>query len=591
MKTSKPRRSKPQLTESWATVEDDVESQDSSSSGDEETPLNEAVHRTTPGLSKSQPGLARRRVRDNSTPLQARSTGGLTRSSWKSRSGGLTTGDIPNGDSQNYVQSTKRVVEPVAEPEFIMPLVDDEAGGSWYGESPRTSAHITRRSARLSAALERRVDNKEAPSSSKGRRTRIRAKRDGFGGSQPSQYPQLIYSQFISPTFRFLAAILLTAFSMAKPFIVYGLAIWLLVRLFAYARNTVSSSINSALSPICLVPGASLLNLPFCDSIQPARPSGPVEFDKLIAAQSAFEDVLFASVDSGQLPMDMKRSEASVRDLKTVVKYSTLPSRNELVWEFDGFVETARQASAGLSKFNSHIGGAVDRILSTNRWTLQVIDGITDTDASRGSVSKFVSDNLNIFAALGPRRKLSQEILRDQYLAHTSKIEEQITRLIGEAQELLRDLENLDGRLETISEIATRDGIKVQGTKEELLAELWTRLGGKKSTVARLQSQLDLLNQVSAYRKMAWAHVASTIVKLQAIAADLESLKESVTAPEVVGTEDVPLEVHIRNIELGVERLERQRSESRQVEMNRSRRILDRGTVGEDRMIGGERLG
>ncbi|KAK5003028.1 hypothetical protein LTR28_010673, partial [Elasticomyces elasticus] len=130
MKTSKPRRSKPQLTESWATVEDDVESQDSSSSGDEETPLNQSVHRTTPGLSKSQPGLARRRVRDNPTPLQARSTGGLTRSSWKSRSGGLTTGDHQNGDNQNNAQFTKRTIEPVAEPEFIMPSVDDEAGGS-----------------------------------------------------------------------------------------------------------------------------------------------------------------------------------------------------------------------------------------------------------------------------------------------------------------------------------------------------------------------------------------------------------------------------------------------------------------------------
>lgn len=168
-------------------------------------------------------------------------------------------------------------------------------------------------------------------------------------------------------------------------------------------------------------------------------------------------------------------------------------------------------------------------------------------------------------------------------------MEQQIQDLILEAQALLAILQNLDDRLDVIHGIVTRDGIHVQDDRDELFAQLWTKLGGNRGSVQRLDAQLRLLREVSLYRRTAWAHVSGTMLKLQGIAAGLEDLRERVGAADVLGT-DVPLRQHVETIQMGVERLERQREESRRVEAEAYRRVLDRKVPGEERMIEGARV-
>ncbi|KAK3632498.1 hypothetical protein LTR56_014405 [Elasticomyces elasticus] len=374
-----------------------------------------------------------------------------------------------------------------------------------------------------------------------------------------------------------------------KPLLGYALLLYILGGALVFGVGFLTNTVNNALTPLCRIPGASFLHLPFCPSPTNPELQGPAEFDKLIQAQNQFEDVLASTQVGANLPMDMKRSEASIRDLKHVVQYSSLPSRNELVFEFTGFIETARQASADLSRFNSRIGRAVDQILSTNRWTLSVIDGVSADQANRGAIGRWVGENLNVWSPFQPV-SLSRDVVLDQYLRHTSAVEEQILTLIQEAQALLGILDNLDGRLDVIASISTRDGLKVAGNKEELFAYLWTKLGGNRSSVLKLENQLTLLKEVTAYKRLAWAHVTTTIVKLQGIQATLEDLRERVAGPEVLG-ERVPLEVHIESINLGIERLERQREEGRRGEMEGYARVMGRGGegMGERREIGGEK--
>ena len=86
----------------------------------------------------------------------------------------------------------------------------------------------------------------------------------------------------------------------------------------------------ASLSPICRIPGASLLNLPFCPVHRVDTSNGPpppVEFDKLMTVQSKFEEVLEESAGGISLPSDMKRGEASIRDLRQLVRYSQLLSK------------------------------------------------------------------------------------------------------------------------------------------------------------------------------------------------------------------------------------------------------------------------
>jgi hypothetical protein len=311
---------------------------------------------------------------------------------------------------------------------------------------------------------------------------------------------------------------------------------------------------------------------------QPFAPGAAPEFEDLMNVQSSFEDILQSTAQGSVLPLEMKRSEASIRDLKYVVTYSNLPSKGELVYEFQGFIDVARQAAADLIKFNSKVGRAVDHIISTNKHTLQVIDGFIDTEASRGALSKW----------LWGSNGLTQDHLLRQYLQHTGQVEEEIQRLIMEATILLKILEDLDSRLDVIHGIVTRDGVHVKDSREELFAQLWTKLGGNRNSVQKLNNQMQLLKSVNTYRRAAWSHVTATLLKLQAISAGLEDLRERVALPETVGVEFVPLSQHIETIQLGVERLERVRESSRGLEMEGQRKILDQGGVaGKDRMVEG----
>lgn len=120
------------------------------------------------------------------------------------------------------------------------------------------------------------------------------------------------------------------AFRVMKTPISYFLAIWLLFGLLIILRTLVTNSVYASLSPACRIPGASLLNLPFCPVHQVDTSNGPpppVEFDQLMQVQAQFEEVLEESAGGVSLPMDMKRGEASIRDLRQLVRYSQLQSK------------------------------------------------------------------------------------------------------------------------------------------------------------------------------------------------------------------------------------------------------------------------
>ncbi len=357
------------------------------------------------------------------------------------------------------------------------------------------------------------------------------------------------------------------------------IALYLFAGLMVMVQNILTRSIYSALSPVCRIPGMSLLGLPLCrtslsQSYQDAS-NVPVEFDQLMSVQGQFEEVLEASAAGISLPLDMKRGETSIRDLRQIVRFSHLNSKQEMILELDGFIETARIASYDLQKFNSHVGRGVDNVLATARWTQRVLDDIAIKKSSRGLLPAFVHDK---FLAPFQPLKFTENTLLSQYIEHTRIISDEIETLIAEAQALLYVLQNLEDRLDVIHGIALRDNIHAQGQKDEILSQLWTLLGGNRAALGKYNSQLKLLRQVGGYRKMAWAHVSGTIIRLQAMGAELEELRERVGSAELLeGRKEIPLSVHLESIRLGVERLERGREASRELEQSHLNRVLDRG--------------
>ena len=137
-----------------------------------------------------------------------------------------------------------------------------------------------------------------------------------------------------------------------------------------------------------------------------------------------------------------------------------------------------------------------------------------------------------------------------------------------------------------IHNIVVRDGVNVRDSREELFAQLWTKLGGNRNSVQKLNNQLTLLKSVNTYRQQAWTHVTATLLKLQDISSHLDELRARVALPETVGIDIIPLSQHIETIQMGVDRLERVRESSRNTVNEGQRRILEQGNpVEKERMV------
>ena len=492
--------------------------------------------------------------------------------------------DVPTPlRSPNSRRRSSRASSAVPEPELIMPsLHADSVGGSWFeGSSSHKDNQPRKRNPKISTP--------SLPAFSRGSDKRSQALPKN-GGRLLAQNND---SDFVASVMEVLGSIAEWLFdilggalmALKKP-ISWVLAIYAFAGLLTLVQNLLTNSVYSALSPICRLPGSSFLHLPMCQSSSPAlskEAGAPVEFDQLMTVQSRFEEVLEQSAAGVSLPLDMKRGETSIRDLRQIVRFSSLSSRNELVLEFDGFIETARIASYDLQKFNSHVGRGVDNVLATARWTQRVLDDLAVKQSSRGVIPSFINDK--ILAPFQPLQFTESKLL-DQYIQHTRIVSEEIETLIAEAQALLQVLQNLEDRLDVIHGISYRDHMHAQVSKDEVLSQLWTLLGGNRAALGKHNKQLELLRHVGEYRKTAWAHVSGTILKLQAMGTELEELRERVGSAEILrGRADIPLAVHLESIRLGVERLEQGREAARELERNHLQRVLDRGREAETRLL------
>ena len=482
--------------------------------------------------------------------------------------------DVSNTPRQKISRPNARAS---AEPEFIMPSPSTAGGNissSWLGEETPKGNRRANQAGNQMRRLER-YHGPHEPNPSSSSDSGVMKAFDSF-------------MEFLTPIFLYIVSVLGQVFHMLKLPIAFIIAVWCILGFSVFLRNFLFTSIYSALSPICRIPGSSFLNLPMCKSPVAIEYHGddppPVQFGQLVTVQNRFDEILQESAGGVSLPLDMKRGETSIRDLRQIVRFSQLHSKNELLLEFDGFIETARIASYDLQKFNSHVGRGVDNILATARWTKRMLDGIAERDATKGAMVSFFNDKL--LAPFQPL-KFTEDLLLDQYIQYTRVVEDEISRLVIEAQALLLVLQNLEDRLDVVHGIVVRDDTHAQGGKTEVLSQLWTMLGGNRNKLGKFDSQLRLLGQVNTYRQNAIAHVSGTLIKLQSMGAELEELRERVGGTELLGGRgSIPLSLHIENIEMGVERLEKGRKGAKELENEELRKSLEGGKA-RDRMIEG----
>ncbi|KAI0359705.1 hypothetical protein OH77DRAFT_1471382 [Trametes cingulata] len=370
--------------------------------------------------------------------------------------------------------------------------------------------------------------------------------------------------QGIAETVRYFGGIATHSLSLLRwPFGIL-LATWLLGVLL----TRLSHQFRVVLGPLCILPSISSSALCRPPQVDFAPDGTPVpqwaDYPKLVEIQTTnFEQLLDGSVGGSGLSLEIKKAEMASRDLITLVKVSELKSKDLLADSLFEFVEDAKKTGKGLQKLTSKVNGAVDKIMAINDYALRTIEGSQ-------SEPKSVLQVIWPFASQPARTQdVIIQAFRDSLDVHATEMR----RLILELEVSEANLERLDMHLVTLHELCTRENMTLSAAREDLLAQLWTILGGNRGRLRGMDHNLDLLKDLGEYRKRAAAHVAAAKQTLQAMSEDMEDLRERVAAPDIVG-DRIPIEVHMKSIQSGLERLKEDRIKAREREEQLLNRIL-----------------
>lgn len=170
-------------------------------------------------------------------------------------------------------------------------------------------------------------------------------------------------------------------------------------------------------------------------------------------------------------------------------------------------------------------------------------------------------------------RRSTKEVVTETFGQAMNVLSSNMERLILEAETSLRNLNSLEEHLSTLHEMVSREDSSLSSEKEELLAELWTKLGGNRKTLRGFEKHLILLKDLSGYRKQALVHVVAALQTLQSMSEDMEDLRERVAAPDLVGSQ-IPVEVHMKSIRNGLERLREGRIRAKHLSEEAMNRVL-----------------
>jgi hypothetical protein len=231
--------------------------------------------------------------------------------------------------------------------------------------------------------------------------------------------------------------------------------------------------------------------------------------------------------------------------------------REDLSNRLEDFVTAAKSTSRQLSKFSSRVGGVVDNLLAMDEFAIRALENVqaAQVEAPTGLRNLILSPFLRGYDVAAAEKEVLVTFVQASTVMDTS-----IRRLIHEAEIALRELDALESKLNIIEDIVQRENGMLDERHQEVLAQIWTILGGNRGKLANFESHKYLLSNISVYRKRALALVSRSLIQLQTMQSNLEELRDRVAEPgllEDVGeeAEKIPLEVHIQSIRKGVDRL------------------------------------
>ncbi|KAI0762927.1 hypothetical protein C8Q74DRAFT_1371896 [Fomes fomentarius] len=278
--------------------------------------------------------------------------------------------------------------------------------------------------------------------------------------------------------------------------------------------------------------------LPLCTT-PPAHtpPLTHADFPALIAIQHRALDELYLNSAIGlDLVLNIKHAELAARDLVIIVKSSDLSSKDALADVLTGFLSDARLAARDLQVFTSKLYGILDSLLAFNTYALRAIESVREPTAKPGLTSP-----------------LGQALVRtfeSSLLSFTAAI----STIILDATTTSSSLDRLEERLATAHALTVQEAFDNALALDDLLWELWTRLGGNRHKLRDLRNRETTLKQVQQCRNVAVAYVATAMHTLTVLEVEVSELRDrlSTSAMEAIA---VPFEVQLASIEASVYRM------------------------------------
>src|SRR5271156_3787784 len=176
--------------------------------------------------------------------------------------------------------------------------------------------------------------------------------------------------------------------------------------------------------------------------------------------------------------------------------------------------------------------------MAVNDYALQQIDA---------AQKNHPSFSIHAFVPWKSPRKSVSEVVVETFGEAMNILSTDMERLIIEAEANIVALDALEERLSTLHGIILREDISLSSEKNDVLAELWTKLGFNRNELRNFNQSLMLLKDLKMYRLQVIARVVATLQTLQAMSADMEDLRERVARPALAGSK-IPAHVHMKSI-------------------------------------------
>ncbi|KZF24269.1 hypothetical protein L228DRAFT_266616 [Xylona heveae TC161] len=358
-----------------------------------------------------------------------------------------------------------------------------------------------------------------------------------------------------------------------------ALTVFIVYQIIGAVTNTVAKSVHASLSPLCLIPGASLFNLSICKSSSPlpvleklklGSVPPPVDFGQLITIESPIEGLLHAGIQHMPLSQYLIQGEMRVRQLRTRVRVSSFKNRGELLDILEAFIGKTHETVDTVLLFNSRLRGLLDLIAIQTNSTIRRLEWMAEKDFIEppGALSRSMQWLVPGYIDLWTYRMRE---MTNAFTYHKRFVLDRLEKIISSGEYILNGLDSLDYLLNELHKRLLPADAGDRTYSAENLSIMWSILctwgrreeGGIWTGLsAEDKEKLSHLTEFDKHRRATRSHVGNSTLTLRTMAAALKHLSENIDDSRLIDASARPspssalsLSAHIQILRKGAETL------------------------------------